>query len=447
MDASDRCLGTKYLDLPFFKNAPMYRMQTLAPGLKDVFGYGDFGGTGGINSFAFKSTSHAKLADLQDGVMKFYKATTVDRNGRPANPSFEFGVYSFLWFNPEVKGGSIEKLPKNYYFDDMGLVFARDGWEEKNVAMMFKCAPYGGYKLNDFRREKNFGNVNVAHDDPDVNMFQIFTNGGMVARDDGYAKKKMTSSHNTILVNGSGQRGEGGVWMQPLKNFDMAKLGVMTTWKDAGDIVIAEGEGAAAYEGLDRYRRTAVWVKGSYILILDDIRGPQENEISWLVQSDKLETTDEAANTYTLKADNAACKMMLASDAAITAKVGVSTADHRGKSQNLPQLQAKAKGKNVRFAAVFDPWGHGNVKVELKSQDVDHATVTVTGGNFSDTWTWTAAPALSYTPATLKGYRTGGFTVDAGPKDQANIPTKLLPPLEATGTRTPARSDQKGRGR
>jgi hypothetical protein len=261
VDAADRCLGTKYLDLPYFKAVPMYRMQTLAPGLKDVFAYGDFGGTGGINSFVFKSTGHFKEADLQDGMLKFYQATTRTREGGGSgNPSFEFGVYSLLWFNPDVKGGSIEKLPRTYYFDDMGLMFARDGWDDKSVAMMFKCAPYGGYKLNDYRREKNLGGVNVAHDDPDVNQFQIFTGGAMVARDDGYSEKKMTSSHNTILVNGAGQRGEGGVWMQPIRNFDMARLGVMTTWKDTGDVTIAEGEGAGAYPDLQRYRRTAIWV-------------------------------------------------------------------------------------------------------------------------------------------------------------------------------------------
>lgn len=442
--AADRCLGTKYLDLPYFKNVPMFRMQTLCPGLKKVFGYGDFGGTGGINGFTFLSTSHHKLADLQDGLMKFYAAqTTAGADGKRSNPAFQFGWTSLVWSSGDVKGGSIEKLPQTYYFDDLGLVMARDGWQEKNVAMMFKCAPYGGYKLNQYRKEKGGGNVNVAHDDPDVNQFQIFADGAIVVRDDGYSDKKLTSGHNTILVNGAGQRGEGGVWMQPLKNFDMTRLGVMTAFKDAGNVVVAEGEGAGAYPALNRYRRAVIWVKGGYVLVLDDIRGTKANEITWLVQGDGLEAVDAAAGRYKLTSDKAACEFAVTADTPLASTIGVSTADHRGKNMGLKQLQAKATAQTLRVAAVFDPWKGGKLKVEIKASDADHAVVTVTGGDFVDTWTWEAAPAMSYTPATLKGQRAGGFTVEVGPADKARIPLAELPAMQPAegqgGAARPAR--------
>jgi hypothetical protein len=111
-------------------------------------------------------------------------------------------------------------------------------------------------------------------------------------------------------------------------------------------------------------------------------------------------------------------------------EIGISTADHRGEKLGLKQLQAKAKGATVRYAAVFDPWKRGDLKVELKAQDADHAVITVTGKDINDIWTWTAAPAMTYTAATLKGQRTGGFTVEAGPADQARIPYKDLPPIQ-----------------
>ena len=431
LDAADRCLGTKYLDLPYFKNVPMYRMQTLCPGLKKVFGYGDFGGTGGINSFTFLSTGHHRQADLQDALMKFYAAqTTIGEDGKSRNPAFQFGWFSLAWYRGGLQGGSIDKLPQTYYFDDLGLVFARDGWQEKNVALFFKCAPYGGYKLNQYRKEKGGGNVNVAHDDPDVNQFQIFTDGAIVARDDGYSENKLTSGHNTILVNSLGQRGEGGVWMQPLKNFDMTRLGVMTTYKDAGNVVVAEGEGAGAYPELNRYRRSVIWVKGSYILVLDDIRGAKANEITWLVQGDGLETLDAAAGRYKLTSEQAACEFAITADTPLTSTVGLSSAGHRDKNLGLKQLQATASTAALRVAAVFDPWKRGNLKVEIKTTDADHAVVAVTGGDIIDTWTWAAAPAMTYTPATLKGQRQGGFTIDVGPADKAHIPLAELPAMQ-----------------
>ncbi|MBI5831709.1 MAG: hypothetical protein HZB16_05265 [Armatimonadetes bacterium] len=46
MQAVDRCLGTTYLDRPFFANIPEFMLQTLTPGLAQCFHFGDQGGTG-----------------------------------------------------------------------------------------------------------------------------------------------------------------------------------------------------------------------------------------------------------------------------------------------------------------------------------------------------------------------------------------------------------------
>jgi len=51
MHAADRCLGTKYLQHPFFRGAPLFRIHTLTPGLKGSFCFGDGGGLGGYHNF------------------------------------------------------------------------------------------------------------------------------------------------------------------------------------------------------------------------------------------------------------------------------------------------------------------------------------------------------------------------------------------------------------
>jgi hypothetical protein len=191
-----------------------------------------------------------------------------------------------------------------HLFDDIGVAFIRDGWEAGDVAGMFKCGPLGGFALNAFRNENKFQYINVAHDDPDANSFTLYKDGEYLAQTDGYSKHKQSRNHNTILINGMGQRvpgrGEAGVWTQPaVGNVDMTKMANLTAWQVADKVVAIEGEASGAYldvtdkklgksrPKLDRYRRAMLWVKGDYVLVLDDIRAPQPVEITWLMQGNQ----------------------------------------------------------------------------------------------------------------------------------------------------------------
>ncbi|MBN2584382.1 MAG: heparinase II/III family protein [Planctomycetes bacterium] len=424
MQASDRCYGTNYLDGPFFKNTLMYRMQTLTPGLYDTFDYGDSGGTGGYNSYHFLYAAHCRDANLMAGLKEMLKATTrTNDKGREVNSAFQFGWMGLVWYDPTLTGGSIDNLPRSYYFGDMGLVYVRDGWKADNVGLFFKSSPYGGFKLNKYRNDNEYRYLNVAHDDPDANQFQIWTGGGMAAQDDGYAYHKVTSSHNTILVNGKGQAGEGQHWTQPGRDGvqDMTTLARMTAYKDAGDVVVAEAEAGGAYKDLDRYRRTVIWAKGKYALILDDIRARKEADVTWLVQSKDVETLDAAAMKFQLKNGSAVCDFQMAADKPLATTVAISTADSRGNSMDLKQLQATAKAAAVRIATVFDPWHRGNVSVALEAQDGDNAKIVVKGPDFADVWTWQAATG-QWAPASLSGQLAGGKSVSVGPQDKADIP-------------------------
>jgi len=426
MDSSDRCLGTRFLEHPFFKYAPLFRMQTLAPGLKDAFPYGDSGGLGFINNYMFKYASRHRAADLQAGLWKFFETGQ--------NP-FMYGWFSLIWFDPTLAGGSIDRLPQAVLFPDLGIATLRDGWAAGNVAAMFKCGPYGGRKLNEYRNANQFHYINVAHDDPDANMFTIFAGGQFLADDDRYAAKKLTRSHNTILVNGKGQRGEGGGWTQPLRNVDMASLATVTTWKDTGAAAVAEGEAGGMYDGLERFRRAFIWVRGGYILVLDDIRAPKEAEFTWLVQGPQVE---KEAGGWRLEAVGkspgpspqppvsspqpaaAACPFRVVADREFAAAIGDSAAESRGTPLGYKQLSLTARAPRLRIAAAFNPWNHAKLDVQMKATDDAAAVVTVTGRNFTDEWRWQAAPDPK-TPSTIQGARPGGFTISVGPQDKAPL--------------------------
>jgi hypothetical protein len=409
MQASDRCFGTSYLDHPFFRYSPLFRMHTLTPGFRDAFPFGDAGGLGYFNNYLFKCTAQHRQSDLQAGLWRLFQA---DRD------AFDYGWFSLIWYDPSVTGGSVDRLPTTALYPDLGVAFMRDGWRSDGVGAMFKCGPYGGRRLNQYRNANEFHYVNVAHDDPDANMFVIAVGGDLLADDDRYSTHKMTRAHNTILVNGKGQKGEGSEWTQPLEGADMAGLATLTTWKDANEVVVAEGEAGRMYEGLSRYRRAFIWVNGSYLLVLDDIRAAQEAEITWLVQGPQVEAADEAERSYRLSKGEAECGLRVLADHTFSASIADSPADNHGRPLGYRQLQLKASAARWRVAALFDPWNHRSLELHAEYPDQESAFLSITGPGFRDVWQWKAAPDET-TPATFLGKRAGGFSVTVGAKDKA----------------------------
>jgi hypothetical protein len=412
MQAADRRLGTKHLDHPFFRNAPLFRLHALTPGLRDNFHYGDSAGLGAYNNFLYKGCAQHRLPDAQAALRKMN-----DLNGS----AFDFAWFSLVWMDGDLAGGSIQKLPTTGFYGDLGLLLVRDGWDANDVAAMFKCGPYGGYKLNEYRNARDFHYVNVAHDDPDVNSFMIYARGAMLAETSRYSKKKLTRSHNTILVGGKGQRGEGQGWTQPLGrgDKDMTRLGIVTAFKDVGDVVVVEGEGAGAYPDLSRYRRSFVWARGEYLLVLDDIRaaGDKPVELTWLLQGPKLTPLEGAKDRYILQKDNASCELHVSAEPALLANVATSTADHRGKPLGWQQLQLKGTAGRFRIVSVYDAWGRKDLRLQVDGGDPD-TTVTVATRAVTDHWTWRPAREAA-APSDLRCRRGGKTLIVVGPDDRA----------------------------
>jgi hypothetical protein len=104
-------------------------------------------------------------------------------------------------------------------------------------------------------------------------------------------------------------------------------------------------------------------------------------------------------------------------DLPVSASVATSTADNKGVSMNLKQIQLKAKGKTWRLASAFDLWKQGKLSVTTKKNG-EATDVVVTGPAFTDTWTCgSSADAVAPTP--IKGERKGGWTVTVSEKDKA----------------------------
>jgi hypothetical protein len=340
----------------------------------------------------------------------------------------------------------MNNLPQTSFFKDMGLAFVRDGWESKNIGAMFKCGPLGGYKLNEYRKAFS-GNgklrgMNVAHDDPDANSFIIWSNGAFVAETDRYSFSKRSANHNTILINGMGQmvpgRMEPQKWSQPGPD-DMRAMAVVTAWKDAGEVVVCEGEAAGSYlamkqtgrnparPALDRYRRTFIWVKGSYLLVLDDIKAPEPVDITWLMKAPQITRKGIQDLKFELKHPDASCGMQInqIGNVNLNPVIGESTAVDKKKGElNCQQLQMKGHSNSLKLVTLMTPWG-GDYKVSTAAAPDGSIQITVADQKNNDTWQWTPAKGR-FEPSALKGNRTNGFNVMVEAKDKVGYELDAL---------------------
>ena len=119
---------------------------------------------------------------------------------------------NLLWFDPSLPVKAPSSLPTLRHFDDMDLVSARTDWSGEESLVVFRCGPCLGHKaVEEFAYDPGSGHVH-----PDANHFVLFGAGEWLIRDDGY-RAKWTGQHNTLLVDGRGQMGEGKQWLTPPK--------------------------------------------------------------------------------------------------------------------------------------------------------------------------------------------------------------------------------------
>ncbi len=392
-EASDNVLGTKFMEHEYFAKAPWFLTQAMMPGLGDFMPYGDTGGMGFYFGPLYAGPSARGDAAAIAAIDKI----------RKENPN----AFAYSWMDLVWRDGTLLKSDTNYdlakvgRYEDLGITFIRDSWNDNAVAAMFKCGPLGGVELNKFREETTpFGYINVAHCDPDANTFIIAMGKELVAETSRYSGHKLSSSHNTILINGAGQyaegRKEGEVWSQPASgNNSMLDDAQVITWKQIDPkTLLIEGEAAGSYPAkrgerpqIERFRRTFLWKEGSYILVLDDVRSPEAVDVTWLMQGPKLA---EKGDGYELTSGAANCLFKVVSDVKLQTKIGVSTADNKKKVLGWQQLQATTgPTKAVRFASAYAPWG-GDISVSLDAK-VDAATVVVKYAKGEDRYTWTYA--------------------------------------------------------
>jgi hypothetical protein len=176
---------------------------------------------------------------------------------------------NLIWYDPSVQAVPPETLPTLHHFEDMGIVSTRTGWDGREALVVFKCGPFIGHEaIDDFSYDPGGGHVH-----PDAGHFIVFANNQWLIRDDGY-QDKWTDQHNTLLIDGSGQLGEGRTWFNGTECLlAKARPRIILASSNAGLDHIA-GDVTAAYPksaGLERFVRHLLFVKPDLLIVVDDI--------------------------------------------------------------------------------------------------------------------------------------------------------------------------------
>ncbi len=164
-------------------------------------------------------------------------------------------------------------------YEDIETAFARTSWDDDATALALVSRPLGGHMWADLC--DRFGIGGTGHNHPEQGHFVLFGRGQVLAADPGYTYQKLARNHNTILVDGEGQYGDGEMWPRPKPG--RAHLTGMVT---DGDVTIISANPASAYPdelGLQRFDRTVALAGPDLVVVCDRLRSAEPRVFSWLL--------------------------------------------------------------------------------------------------------------------------------------------------------------------
>jgi hypothetical protein len=201
-------------------------------------------------------------------------------------------IWTFIWYNDQIKPVPIEKQSTWHYFPDHELVFWRSGWDDKATAFAFKCGPPEGHEANESVNKFPDWRLSSGHAHPDSGSFIIWANGKYLTGDSGYAGVPMTEHHNTITFDGKGQHREG-------KGHDvfvgipyerMNKLRIVNVKMSAKKVSII-ADVTAAYEpevGVKNFIRKFEFTAPNRFVVTDDIETNSPQIVTSFLHSDNV---------------------------------------------------------------------------------------------------------------------------------------------------------------
>jgi hypothetical protein len=280
-----------------------------------------------------------------------------------------------MFYTDEVKSEAPALDNTLHWFKDLDIIIARSDWSGDEDMLVMKCGIPFGKNLMQLQKDGVYtGRADAGHAHPDANHITLYSNGEFLLRDDGYCRK-YAANHNTLLVNGQGQLGEGADWLLEWHYFEQNAEPFMKLAESnsAYDYIVGHATEAYSKElNLDLFERNVLWLNEEKVLLLvDNIKTSAiaELELHWFPQSKNIgpsgdvyiiQSDKNTMNFYPMTDEtNTVCENILT----YTATSTQNTADEKGFRQTY-------KGTDWQNAVAFS-WN---------TADREAATVTYQKG-------------------------------------------------------------------
>ncbi len=201
------------------------------------------------------------------------------------------GWACLLWYDETLEPAPLSDLPTFWNCDDSGWVTSRSAWEPGAVMTGFKCGPMHGHKAQKYydSRPTSVREIGGGHGHPDVNSFQVYAHGRWLAIDPGYERPKWTRNHNTILVNGKGQLGEGDTWFDRRAVLERRATSAILKAEHRAGFDYVLGDAMSIYPpaaGLTAFRRHFIALRPDFVVVVDELAADRPSRFEWLMHAE-----------------------------------------------------------------------------------------------------------------------------------------------------------------
>ncbi len=223
---------------------------------------------------------------------------------------------NLLYLDPALRAEDpLRRIPTGHWYRDVETAFLRTSWAPEATYVAFVSRPLGGHLYAELCARYNLSGT--GHNHPEQNHFVLFARGQELADDPGYTYEKRTANHNTILVDGKGQYGDGEMWPRP--NAGRAFLRGFTS---AGEVGLVTGEAASAYPaelGLKRFERTLALLGPELVVIHDTLEADAPHTFQWRQHFQGSGAVQ--GDGFKLTVGDAACRVLPLLPAGVTGKL------------------------------------------------------------------------------------------------------------------------------
>jgi hypothetical protein len=305
-----------FKDYHWLKKTGLFPIHFSVPDkLTRVINFGDCGTDRYIPAFLL----YLPAGKYRDGVVQDFALKI------QATVPHKLSWFDFLTFDASLEPIDYKSTEANFHhFEDHGFVTMRSSWEEDATLVGFRCGPGPGH-ANQVKPERisNRG-YGPGHQQPNINHFVIYANGTWLAIDPGYTHLKETRNHNTILVNGRGQAGAGGKWLDYMAFQDREpapKIMLAETTKEYDYIIGDAGNVYVDEAGLEYFERQLMFIKPDVIIIADRLKGKAASTFEWLLQANEIANIELMSSGYEVEKEKASLSVFPLLPSGVVSKV------------------------------------------------------------------------------------------------------------------------------